>query len=107
MPMSAAGLAKLIEECGELQQVAGKKLAYFWTDYHPDGAGPLTTRMEAEMGDVLAAIDLCITTLSLSAENVEARRSWKLELFQHWDTLEDNNTEGVDACPRCIAKTEG
>lgn len=39
MPMTANGLAKLLEELGELSQVAAKKLAYFHTDEHPDGAG--------------------------------------------------------------------
>lgn len=49
--MPAKGLAKLIEECGELQQIAGKKLAYYTTDEHPDGQGPLSTRLEDEIAD--------------------------------------------------------
>ena len=54
-PMTANGLAKLLEELGELSQVAAKRLAYFHTSTHPDGAGDLNERMEAEMADVAAA----------------------------------------------------
>lgn len=49
--LTGKGLAKLIEECGELIQVAGKKLAFYTTDVHPDG-GPspsLKRRMEDEI----------------------------------------------------------
>ncbi len=37
MAMTANGLTKLLEELGELAQVAAKKQAYFHTDAHPDG----------------------------------------------------------------------
>lgn len=36
MALTAGGLAKLAEECGELIQVIGKKLAYYTTQTHPD-----------------------------------------------------------------------
>lgn len=48
------GLAKLLEECGELQQVAGKLLAYP-SGEHPDGAGPLDERLADELADLKAA----------------------------------------------------
>jgi NTP pyrophosphatase (non-canonical NTP hydrolase) len=89
MTMSCNGLAKLLEECGELVQIASKKLAYFHTDQHPDGAGSLQERMEDEMGDVLAAITFCIFSFGLNAERIQARTKMKLERFMAWH--EDSN----------------
>lgn len=55
MTMAAAGVAKLIEECGELQQVLGKKLAWWDTDEpHWDGT-ILRDRLVEEMGALIAA----------------------------------------------------
>lgn len=102
--MCANGLAKLIEECGELQQVAAKKLAYFDTDQHPDGSN-LRLRLEEEIADVLAACDLVILTFQLSnnismplsemsaklAETIQERRKRKLALFLTWHGQTDND----------------
>lgn len=96
MPMTANGYAKLIEECGELQQVAGKRLAYFYTDEHPDGAGPLTTRIEAEMGDVLAAMRFVAEVNGLRWDNVLTRADMKHDLFNRWHDQRDNNEHAVD-----------
>lgn len=97
MPMTGKGIAKLIEEMGELQQVLGKRLAYYTTDDHPDGGPPLTQRMEDEMADVMAAIDLVIIRHQLDQPRVEARRLRKLRQFLEWDGLEGNNEHGIDA----------
>lgn len=96
MPMAAKGLAKLAEELGELQQVVGKKLAYYHTDVHPDGGPPLSERMQDEMGDVMAAIDFVVTEWGLDDAAVEVRRNAKFALFEAWDAQVDNNTEAVD-----------
>ncbi len=97
MPMAAKGIAKLIEECGELLQVLGKKLAYYTTDDHPDGAGPLTQRLEKEMADVYAAMDFVRGTLGLNGVAIEARRSDKLATFERWHVADDNNQHAIDA----------
>lgn len=111
MAMCANGLAKLIEECGELQQVAAKKLAYFDTDNHPDGSN-LRIRLEEEIADVLAACDFVTLTFQLSnriamplselvapmAETIQERRQRKLALFLHWHAQTDND-QGFIASP--------
>lgn len=97
MTMAAKGLAKLIEECGELQQVLGKKLAYYTTDQHPDGAGSLTQRLENEMADVYAAMDLVRGTLGLDGIAIEIRRVKKLATFERWHAVTDNNQHAIDA----------
>lgn len=94
--MTAKGLAKLAEELGELSTVVGKKLAFFHTDEHPDGAGSLKKRMEEEMGDVIAAIDLVATKLKLDTEYIHARASKKRETFRAWDESAEKGQQGFD-----------
>lgn len=96
MPMCAKGLAKLIEECGELTQIAGKKLAYFHTDVHPDGAGSLARRLEDEIGDVIAACTFVEKAFGLSTSRIIDRTVAKRKVFESWDALTDNNQHAVD-----------
>lgn len=97
MTMAAKGIAKLIEECGELQQILGKKLAYYTTDEHPDGKGSLNKRIEDELADVQAAIDLVVVNLNLDAKRVQQRRQKKYFQFLHWHFERDNNQHAIDA----------
>lgn len=85
MAMTAKGLAKLIEETGELQQIAGKKLAYYHTDKHPDGQGSLKTRMENEIADVMAICAFVIESLGLSDNRIAERSAAKLKQYEEWD----------------------
>jgi NTP pyrophosphatase (non-canonical NTP hydrolase) len=84
MAMALKGLAKLAEELGELQAVVGKKMAYFDTDVHPDGAGSLAERMQDEMGDVMAAMRFVANEFDLDDKAVLNRASVKLELYEQW-----------------------
>ena len=96
MTMAGAGVAKLIEECGELQQALGKKLAWWDTDEpHWDGS-ILSERIADEMGDVLAAINFVALQLHLDAARIDERSLQKLELFETWQEQLDNNDHGVD-----------
>lgn len=97
MPMTANGLAKLLEEGSELGQVAAKRLAYFTTTIHPDGAGDLNERMEEEMGDLIAACSLVQETFSLNVSAVERRARLKLELFRQWQADPNNGAESFHA----------
>lgn len=97
MPMCAKGMTKLIEECGELVQALGKKLAYYDTDEHPDGGPPLSRRLEDEMADVSAAIEFVADKLRLDWNRIWHRRGEKRERFEKWDAIPDNNDTGVDA----------
>lgn len=83
--MHCDGLTKLIEECGELSQIAAKKQAYFDTDIHPDGKGSMKRRMEEEMADVMAACIFVAEKFGLDQEFLEARAQKKLALFKSWD----------------------
>lgn len=96
MTMAAAGVAKLIEECGELVQALGKKLAWWDTDEpHWDGT-VLNERIEEEMGDVLAAIWFAAEQLGLDRIDIGARQYSKTQLFGDWNDQLDNNDHGID-----------
>lgn len=84
MTMCANGLVKLLEECGELSQIVAKKLAYFNTDEHPDGAGSLKERMEDELADVAAAATFVVQQFGLDGEKSKTRSALKLARFQAW-----------------------
>lgn len=97
MTMTANGLAKLIEECGELQQIAAKKLAYFHTDEHPDGAGSIAVRLEDEMADVIAAAKFVEINFGLDGARIMQRAGMKLDRFKSWHARSDNNSDAFDA----------
>lgn len=84
MTMHCNGLTKLIEECGELSQIASKKQAFMNTDTHPDGKGSMKKRLEEEMADVIAACVLVAENFGLNQDFLEQRALKKLALFRSW-----------------------
>lgn len=78
------GLVKLVEECGELIQIASKKMTRMDSDEHWDGAGLLSTRLEDEMGDVLAAIKIVTVNFSLNPLRITEQAEKKERLFREW-----------------------
>ncbi len=74
-----------MEECGELVQICGKKLAYFHTDTHPDGGPGLAERMEQEIADVFAAASFVVSAFGLDAGKINERAMMKLDRFKAWD----------------------
>ena len=78
------GISKLVEEAGEVCQVAGKlmgtggKLTH-WNEIN------LARRLEEEMGDNLAAIKFVLMTCDeVNAQEVRNRADEKLALFLRW-----------------------
>ncbi len=76
------GISKLIEEAGEVVQVAGKLLATGGAVDHWDGTN-LRDRLIEEMGDLLAAIEFAAHANKIEAD-VMARAAEKLSLFRGW-----------------------
>lgn len=81
------GIAKLMEEMGELQAVLGKLMAYP-DGKHPDMryATPLLQRLREELADVLAATQFFIGH-NLTGEEckaVEARVVYKTRRLEEW-----------------------
>ncbi len=77
------GLAKLIEECGEVAQVVGKIIAANGAAAHWDGSD-LTTRLEDEIADTLAALKFAIGANNLDEYRIAERAAAKLKLFRRW-----------------------
>jgi NTP pyrophosphatase (non-canonical NTP hydrolase) len=77
------GLSKLIEELGEVGQVAGKLIATNGEASHWDGSN-LRERLEEELADLAAAISFVIETNGLDIGRVFERRQRKLEQFHRW-----------------------
>lgn len=84
MAMTAGGLCKLTEECGELIQVAAKMTAY-WPKPSTHSQGELELKLEDEIGDVLAAIQFVTEKLGLSEHDIQARVTVKYNQYKKWD----------------------
>lgn len=84
MPLVFNGLAKLVEECGELTQIAAKKMNYPDTDEHPDGKGSMKRRLEEEIADVLAAAKMVSEQYGLDDDFIVNRWQLKLSMFKKW-----------------------
>lgn len=79
------GLSKLIEECGEVIQIAGKLMATngeaeHWSENN------LYARLEEEIGDVLAAVGFLVdhNARKLVWDNIDQRRADKRHVFERW-----------------------
>jgi len=94
MTMTAGGLVKLIEECGELTQICAKKLAYYHTDTHPDDKGQMSGRIEDEIADVYAAAAFVMEKFKLNENRVIKRADEKLAKLKEWDADPTNQREG-------------
>lgn len=79
------GLSKVIEECGELLQVAGKLMATGGAVLHWEGGDMLSARLEEEIGDVRAALAYFLgANQVLSLNVIQERAKAKLDQFWTW-----------------------
>lgn len=88
-----SGIAKLMEEAGEVVQVCGKLIAISGASNHWDGSN-LHVRLEEELGDLLAAISFVIgeNLDKLSPSAIENRRREKLTLFDEWQATHTHDS---------------
>jgi NTP pyrophosphatase (non-canonical NTP hydrolase) len=86
------GISKLIEECGEVIQVAGKLMGARGSIAHFDGSN-LKERLEDEIGDALAACRFVVKRCGLDLARVMSRCETKLALFEHWHETEADPPE--------------
>jgi NTP pyrophosphatase (non-canonical NTP hydrolase) len=98
------GIAKLIEEAGEVLQITGKLVATRGNSKHWDGSD-LRLRLEEEMGDLLAALHFVIEQNYGNAARIRIyeRQAEKLRTFRMWhlegDPLEVKGEDERDLCP--------
>lgn len=86
------GISKLVEECGEVLQVAGKLMGTQGKVEHWDGEGPLNERLQNEMADVIAAIEFVIKHSGLDRQAVATRAAVKFDLFEAWHAKQTANS---------------
>lgn len=78
-----SGVAKLVEELGELQAVLGKLIGTAGDRQH--WQGDLVPQLEEEMGDVGAALEHVIAhSAYLRRGRIETRWDLKEQLFSKW-----------------------
>jgi NTP pyrophosphatase (non-canonical NTP hydrolase) len=77
------GISKLVEECGEVLQIAGKLIATRGEAAHWDG-GNLVERLEEEMADVMAAICFVVDHNNLDRSLIQERCEAKYQQFREW-----------------------
>lgn len=87
--LEGRGLVKLMEECGELVQIAAKKLAFIDSDEHPDKAGSMKIRLEDEIADVEAICKFIKQEFKLDEKRIYERRGVKFGLFDYWHEHSD------------------
>jgi NTP pyrophosphatase (non-canonical NTP hydrolase) len=80
-----SGMSKLIEECGEVLQLAGKLIATGGAVEHWDGSN-LRERLIEELADLAAAVTYFTQTNGLETQEFHDRRRAKVELFKKWET---------------------
>ena len=77
------GLSKLIEECGEVLQVAGKIMGTGGNVNHWDGT-KLDERLEEELADLQAAVWFVQDHCSQHRIRINNRAVVKLKMFNEW-----------------------
>lgn len=92
-----AGLAKIIEECGELIEVCAKIIGNGGSFEYYDGT-ELDARLAQELADVLAAIQYTRAHnigLVAFSDYINKRKEDKFRLFQAWDQAERSDSPGL------------
>lgn len=85
------GLSKLIEECGEVLQIAGKLIATGGKEQHYDGSN-LRQRLMEELPDLLAAIDFFCQVNKIPGKMLDMRYNEKLAQFRKWHQEQKRGT---------------
>lgn len=85
------GLSKLIEEAGEVMQVAGKIIGTGGDTDHWDGTD-LLSRLEDEVADLLAAIKFVMDKNALNQRAMRKRSEAKQALFNEWHSQSDGHS---------------
>lgn len=80
------GIAKLIEECGEVVQDAAKLIATGGTFEYDDGTKVDRDKLWTEVGDLLAAIHYAIEANPdiLPVDKIVERKRNKIAKYRHW-----------------------
>ena len=92
-PGQAERLALLLEEMGEAQQIIGKILRHGYDSWNPDDDN-VSNRglLEKEIGDILAALDMLVSSKDLNDdyfEQARIRKHQSVRKYLHHQKQED------------------
>jgi NTP pyrophosphatase (non-canonical NTP hydrolase) len=95
------GISKLVEECGEVIQIAGKLLGTGGEEQHFSGLN-LRAALQEEIADVLAAIGYVIEHCNLDRAAIRERAMAKRKVFETWhrEQIERDRTADPSLKPR-------
>lgn len=90
----------LQEECAEVTQAVSKVFRFGFDSVWPESdTGPNNKqRLEEEIGDLLAMIDILVETSVLSDAGVNLARRMKKDKLRVWSTIYDGDLVGPDGC---------
>lgn len=80
-------MGKLVEELGELGNVAGRVIIQGIDEIDPGSGDKNRLRLEKEIADVYAQLDVTVSLLRLRTTYVDARRFEKIKQMQEWESL--------------------
>lgn len=83
-PAEAERLALLLEECGEAIQAIGKVLRHGYESHHPSGGPTNRELLQAELGDITAAIRLMTRADDVASTEIEGWAEAKRERVREY-----------------------
>ena len=76
------------EECAEVTQAVSKVFRFGFDTHYPDTDSPSNReRLEEEVGDLLAMIDILVEKCIISDWNVNLARNMKREKLLKWSSI--------------------
>lgn len=81
----------LAEECAEVIQATSKCQRFGWDGQHPSNSKSNRLRLEEEIGDVLAMIEILTANHQLSTENIQQAKYQKFAKLRIYSTLNLDN----------------
>lgn len=88
-------LLVLAEECGETVQVASKCMRFGLNGTLPGTDVTNASRLEAELGDILAMVELLTAAGAVSTEGIAASKCNKLNKLKLWSSIDHSL---IDKC---------
>ena len=85
-PAEHERLSLLMEECGEVIQMIGKIMRHGYGSKHPDGKYDNRRELEAELGDLLCALNMLEQVGEVSVVNINEafnKKALKVEKYLH------------------------
>jgi len=88
-PQISETLTILQEECAEVIQTISKVFRFGFSDCYPDNGAPNNVKLECEIGDTLAMIDILIEKGVVNSLSVNEAKLAKRQKLKIWSNIKD------------------